>query len=510
MPRTGKDPEKVYTDMQFWKKVRRYVLAEGHSKRSACKKYGIHWKTLNKILEHPEPPGYQRKAEPGVKKIDKFLPIIHEILESDRKAPKKQRHTAKRIFEVLRDDHEFDGKLTIVKDAVRAWKRVNTQTYVPLSHPPGEAQVDFGEATIILNGEAVKAALFVMSLPYSDGIYVRAYPRECTESFQDGHVRAFAFFDGVATRISYDNSRIAVKKIVGAHSRELTDGFLRLQSHYLFDEHFCRVGRANEKGHVENLVGYGRRNFLVPIPRVRSFEQLNAHLEERCRADLSRTVRGKGLSKAERLEVDRRAMRALPAEAFEARRVVLRRSNSLSLVRFDRNDYSVPVAWAHHELSVVGDIEAVRVYCGDRLVAEHPRGWGRHGVHFNPVHYLALLERRPGAFDVARPLEQWDLPPCFGILRRKLEAELGSKGTRAFISVLRLLEDAPLAQLKRAVQVALELGAVTPDAVKVILEGQRERATPMFSLDGRPHLSLVHVASPDLGCYGELVGGGAA
>ncbi len=485
--------------------MRRYVLTQGHSKRSACRKFDIHWQTLEKILEYPEPPGYRRVKQVGEKKIDRFLPILHQILEDDRKAPRKQRHTIRRIFEVLCQHHGFDGKLTVVGDAVRAWKRVHAQTFVPLSHPLGEAQVDFGEATIFLNGEAVKVALFVMSLPYSDAVFVRAYPRECTESFQDGHVRAFEFFGAVPTRISYDNSRIAVKKFVGSRKRELTDGFLRLQSHYLFDEHFCLVRKANEKGHVENLVGYTRRNFLVPIPQVRSFAELNEHLERCCRAELTRSLRGKETTKGQRLDEERSVMLPLKEEAFEARRVILAGANSLSLVRFDRNDYSVPVSWAHHRLTLVGDIETVRVMQGDQVIAEHLRDWGREQVHFDPVHYLALLERRPGAFDVARPLEQWDLPPCFGILRRKLEADWGSKGTGQFIQVLRLLERASLGQLKQAVHKALELGTVIPDAVRVILEGLKEPPVALFSLDGRPHLSGVHVAKPDLSAYGCLL-----
>ena len=495
--------------MDFWVEVRRYVLFEGHSKRSACVKFGIHWKTLQKILDHPEPPGYRRRAS-GQRKIDKFLPIIHQILVDDRQSPPKQRHTTQRIFEVLRDNHGFDGQLTIVKDAVRAWKRIHAETYVPLRHPMGEAQVDFGVAQFWLNGELTKAALFVMSLPYSDAVFIRAYPRECTEAFQDGHVRAFAFFGGVPTRISYDNSRIAIKKLVGPRKRELTDGFLRLQSHYLFDEHFCLVRRANEKGHVENLVGYGRRNFLVPLPRARSFDELNAHLERCCVSEWDRCLRGKDGTKGQRLEEERPVFKSLPDEAFEARRVELRQANSLSLVRFDRNDYSVPVAWAHHGLTVVGDVQTVRVMQADQMIAEHPRDWGREQVRYDPVHYLALLERRPGAFDVARPLAQWDLPVGFGILRRKLEADWGSQGTRQFITVLRLLEQASLGQLKQAVHKALELGTITPDAVKVILEGQREQPVALFSLDGRPHLGGVYVARPDLSAYGRLLQGGAA
>jgi transposase len=491
--------------MQFWTDVRRYVLAEGNSKRSACRKFNIHWHTLQKILAHPEPPGYCRTKQPAEKKIDRFLPIIHQILKNDQKAPRKQRYTIRRLFEVLRDQHGFTGKITLVSNAVRAWKQVHAQTYVPLSHPPGEAQVDFGEATIVLNGQEAKAALFVMSLPYSDAVFIRAYPRECTESFQDGHVQAFEFFAGVPTRISYDNSRIAVKKFVGPRKRELTDGFLRLQSHYLFDEHFCLVRKANEKGHVENLVGYTRRNFLVPIPHVRSFGQLNEHLLQCCQAELQRTLRGKETTKGQRLNEERSAMRPLKAEAFEAQRVVMCRSNSLSLVRFDRNDYSVPVSCAHHSLTVVGNIETVRITQGDQVVAKHLRDWGRGQVHFNPIHYLALLERRPGAFDVAKPLEQWDLPPSFGILRRKLEADWGSKGTRQFVQVLRLLEHTSLSCLKQAVHKALELGTITPDAVRVILEGLKEQPVALFSLDGRPHLSGVQVAKPDLSAYGCLL-----
>ncbi len=504
------DADKVYTQMDFWIQVRRYVLSEGHSKRSACVKFAIHWKTLQKILDHPQPPGYRRRGRPRPKKIDRFLPLLHQMLDEDRHAPPKQRHTARRIYERLRDEHEFDGKLTIVKEAVRGWKRVHAETYVPLRHPPGEAQVDFGEAKFWLDGQLTKAALFVMSLPYSDALFIRAYPRECTEAFQAGHVRAFDYFRGVPTRISYDNSRIAIKKLVGPRKRELTDGFLRLQSHYLFDEHFCLVRRANEKGHVENLVGYGRRNFMVPLPRVRSFDELNVHLEQCCRIDLARSVRGKDATKGARLDDERAALQSLPDAAFEARRVELRQANSLSLVRFDRNDYSVPVAWAHHMLTLVGNVQTVRVLCGEQVIAEHPRDWGREQVRYDPVHYLALLERRPGAFDVARPLAQWDLPPCFGILRRKLEADWGSKGTRQFIAVLRLLEQASLGQLKQAVHKALELGAITPDAVQVILEGQREQPIALFSLDGRPHLGNVHVARPDLSAYGCLLQGGVA
>jgi len=490
--------------MQFWTDVRQFVLVDKRSKREARRHFKISWSTLNKILDHPQPPGYRMQKPRPSPKLGPFIPVIEQILIDDRSAPSKQRHTATRIFHRLRDEYGYLGGLTIVKDAVRQFKRVHAQTYVPLIHHPGEAQVDYGFATVILGGVEIKAALFVMSLPYSDAVFIRAYPRECTETFQDGHVRAFAYFRGVPTRISYDNSRIAVKKFVGPRKRELTEGFLCLQSHHLFKEHFCLVRKANEKGHVENLVAYTRNNFLVPVPEMADFEALNAYLLQCCLKELERSIRGKSGIKADRLTEDQQAFLPLPGEAFEARRVEMRRANSLSLVRFDRNDYSVPVSHAHHALSVIGTVDDIRIMNKDVLVATHRRDWGKEAVHFDPVHYLALLERRPGALDFARPMANWALPPCFDLLRRRLEMKSGSPGTRQYIQVLRLLESASVAQLSRAIDKALELGTLQVDAVHVILQGCQEKPLGMFSLDGRPHLQGVQVNKPDLTQYATL------
>src|SRR6478609_7560453 len=325
--------------MENWAEIRRRVLVDGLSKRAACRAYDIHWDTLTKILEHPEPPGYRRAAPRPRPKLDAVRGVIHQILEGDKKAPRKQRHTARRIFERLRDEHGYEGGLTIVKEAVAAWKTRSAEVFVPLAHPPGEAQVDFGEAEVILDGRPTKVALFVMTLPYSDAVFVRAFPRECTEAFLEGHVRAFAFLGGVPRRISYDNSKIAVARITGSRDRKVTGEFLRLKSHHLFEDHFCLVRRPNEKGHVETLVGFARRNFLVPVPVLHGgLEGLNARLEASCGADLSRRLRGKPATKAELLAEERAAMLPLPLEAFVAARVEQPYADSLSLARFDTND----------------------------------------------------------------------------------------------------------------------------------------------------------------------------
>jgi transposase len=507
----GPDGRKVRIDMEQWSEIRRKVLVEGVSKRAICREYGLGWRTLDKMLDNPEPPGYRRREPRKRPRLDAFVGVIDGILalDADPSTPRKQRHTARRIFERLRDEHGYTGSEATVRRYVAEQVRVSGEVFVPLSQPPGEAQFDFGEATVEIAGVRVKAALAVMTLPYSDAFFVSAYPRECTETFQAGHVAAFAFFGGVPTKTAYDNTKLAVARVVGGNERTLTHEFLRLESHFLFTHRFCRVARGNEKGHVENLVGYARRNFLVPVPSFASFTDLNAHLKERCLADLQRRVRGARQTKAELLAEDRAAMLPLPANEFEPRRVEQRRANSLSLVRFDRNDYSVPTAYAHHELTVTGGIEQIEISCGAEHVATHPRDWGAEQTSYDPRHYLALLERKPGALDFARPLEQWDLPVAFRLVRRRLEADLGSKGTREFIKVLRLMEHASLAELTGAVKAALAIGATSADAVALILYHQAEQPVGLFSLDGHPHLKSVQVDPPDLTSYGALTAIGA-
>lgn len=498
----------LYSKMEEWVKIRQWYHVEHQSKREILRRTGMHWQTLEKILEHPQPPGYrQRKSRPKPK-LEPYLEVIEFIVATDKERVKKQRHTAKRIYERLQE-LGYTGKYTVVKDAVRELKRKNREVFIPLIHRPGEAQVDFGSALVRMAGELRRVSFFVMCLPHSDAMFVMACERECTESFWEGHVRAFEFFGLVPRRITYDNSRVMIRAITGKHQRELTTGFLQLQSHYLFEEHFCCVRRANEKGVVEGAVKYCRLNFLVPVPEVRDFAELNEHLAQCCRNDLGRKLRGREGPKEQLLVEDRSAGLRLPATPFDACEVVTGAANSLSLVRYDRNDYSVPSSYAHHEITIKGYLERVVLCCGDQEVAEHRRLWGQGGISFNPVHYLAVLEGKPGALDYARPLEDWDLPECFGVLRRRLETEWGHEGTREFIRVLRLLEDHPLATLTAAVEKGLRVGGYTREAMAQFLSPQRYGKPPTFSLAGREHLAWVTSPLPELGQYNELrVAGG--
>jgi len=499
----------VHTGMDWWTKIRLEVSREESSKREILRREGIGWDTLKKILRHSEPPGYRLKEPRPKPRIGPYLERIAQIIEEDKALPKKQRHTAKRIYDRIRE-MGYAGKYTQVKEAVRELLRVKQEVFMPLIHRPGEAQVDFGYALVKVSGVLRRVGFFVMVLPYSDAFFVMAFERECTESYWAGHVEALEYFGGVPHRISYDNSKVMVSKIVGAHERKLTDGFLKLQSHYLFREHFCRVGRANEKGVVEGVVKFARLNFFVPVPRVRDLAELNRKLVESCREDLKRRLRGKGGTKAEMLKEDQAAFLPLPAGAFDACRKQPTRANSLSLVRFDDNDYSVPVAYAHHEILIKGYVNRVILCRQDKVVAEHCRSWGKEGTVFDYRHYLPLLERKPGSLDYARPLAGLDLPECFDTLRRRLqgEEEKEGAGVREFIRVLRLLEDYPMAKLRIAVEKALLSHVHSRDAVLQFLAPRFSWRNTTFLLDGVKHLRLVKAAKPDLSAYRNLLSKG--
>jgi transposase len=493
----------VYRNMDQWAEIRQRVLVDGESKRTILRETGMHWTTLEKILSESEPADYQLRQPRPKPVIGPYLEQIQQILKEDRHAPRKQRHSAMRIFKRIRDAG-YVGGYTQVKEAVNELRQTSQEVFMPLLHKPGEAQVDFGHAYVKEHGALKEVAYFVMSLPHSDAMFVKVYERECTESFWDGHNQAFAFFGGVPWRISYDNTSIAVKEIAG-RERALTTGFLRLQSHYLFKAHFCQPARGNEKGVVEGAVGFARRNFMVPVPEISNgLEGVNAQLLEQCRSDMERQLRGQDDTKAELLKEDQSAFRELPAVPFEGCRKLSTASNSLSLVRFDHNDYSVPVEYAHRMVVVKGFVDRVEICRLTETIAMHPRLWTKEDISFDPLHYLALLERKPGALEHARPLSGWQLPECFEVLKRRLEDELEADGKREYIRVLRLLEKHSQEEVARAIERGLAIRAHTRDALAQFLVPQEEWRATTFNLDGHPHLRLVKVESANLFAYREL------
>ncbi len=491
--------------MEIYGRVRRAVRVEGRSQRAVAREFGLSRETVRKMLQYAVPPGYQRQQPIKRPKLGPWLGVIDAVLDDDKQRPVKQRHTAKRIFERLKEEHQFTGGYTIVKDYIRASKIGGQEMFVPLSHAPGEAQADFGEALVVIAGMECKAHFMAFDLPHSDDCFVQAFPAETTEAFLEGHVRAFEYFGAVPTRILYDNTKIAVARILGDGERKKTRAFSELQSYYLFAEKFGRPAKGNDKGKVENLVGYARRNFMVPIPQAGSWEALNAQLAADCRARRARRLRGHTETIAERFERDRAAMLPLPATPYEACEKVTVCVSSISLVRYRTNDYSVPTQYGHRQVLVKGYVHRVDIVCGAEVIARHERSYARETAVYDPLHYLALLERKSRALDQAAPLVGWQLPDCFAQLRRLIEGRLKKHASREYIQVLRLLETFALEEVTHAIEDALRLNTISFDAVRHLVLCRIERRPPRLDLQNWPHLPTANVRTTQAADYMALL-----
>ena len=480
------------------------------SERAAARHFGISRESVKKMLSFSVPPGYRRSAPVKRPKLDGFTEIIDQWLRDDLGQRAKQRHTAKRVFERLRDEHGFAGGYTIVKDYIREHRRRGREMFVPLAHPPGHAQADFGEATVVIGGVEQTAHFFAFDLPHSDAGFVRAYPAATAEAWVDGHVHAFAFFGRVPQSVLYDNDRCLVARILPDGTRKRATLFSGFLSHYLIRDRYGRPGKGNDKGAVEGLVGWARRTFMVPLPRFATWEDFNAWLEAQCRRRQAEILRGHSETIGARLARDLEAMADLPAAPFDACDQTTGRVSSQALVRYKTNDYSVPVAYGHRDVWVRGYVDQVVIGCGGEIVARHPRCYDREDMIFDPVHYLPLIEKKIGALDQAAPLAGWELPPEFLTLRRLMEARMIKAGRREYAQVLRLLETFELDDLHAAVKTALRLGAVGFDAVKHLVLCQVEKRPPKLDLDVYPYLPRATVARTSAASYMCLVSGTAA
>jgi transposase len=475
------------------------------SQREASRHFGISRDTVRKMMAYSAPLGYRRQAPVRRPKLDAFIAVIDRWLDEDRTVPRKQRHTAKRVFDRLRDEQGFTGGYTIIKDYMRDRLRRGQEMFVPLAHPAGHAQADFGEAVVVIGGVEQKAYFFVLDLPHSDACYVRAYPAAVAEAWVDGHIHAFSFFEAVPQSIVYDNDRCLVAKILPDGTRKRAALFSGFLSHYLVQDRYGRPGKGNDKGSVEGLVGYARRNFMVPIPHFTTWDAFNLWLEAQCRKRQGDRLRGETETICDRLQRDLAAMRPLPASPFDACDHASGRVSSQALVRFKTNDYSVPVAFGHQDVWIRGYVDAVVIGCGGGIIARHSRSYEREEVIFDPLHYLPLIEHKINALDQAAPLQGWELPEAFPTMRRLMEARMGKQGRRAYVQLLRLLENFDLADLHVAVKQALHLGAISFDAVKHLVLCRAERRPPRLDLDIYPYLPRATVETTSAKAYMRLL-----
>lgn len=494
----------MYT-VELYAGIRRAIMVEGLSRREAAQRFGVHRNTITKMLQYSAPPGYRRRERPVAKKLGPHIAWIDKVLEEDRSVHQKQRHTARRIFDRLRSEEGFSGGYTIVREYVARAMQRSREMFVPLSHRPGHAQADFGQADGYIAGKKIRFYYFCVDLPHSDACFVKAYPAETAEAFCDGHVAAFAFFGGVPASILYDNTRLAVAKIVKGGTRLRSQMFAELQSHYLFEDRFGRPGKGNDKGKVEGLVGFVRRNFMTPLPVVDSFDALNARLLDACVKRRQAVLRGHKTTIDERMQADIAVFMSLPPAPYDACHKIATRVSSLSLVRYRSNDYSVPTRYGHQEVLAKGYVDRVAISCCGETIATHERSYETGGFIYNPLHYLALLEHKSKALDQAAPLDGWPLAECVHRLRRLMEARMGNQGRREFIQVLRLMEDFHQHQVEQAVAEAVKLGAISFDAVKMLLLARMENRPARLDLTFYPYLPATTVSATDPRAYLGLV-----
>ncbi len=444
--------------------------------------------------------------------------IINGWLEQDRSAPRKQRHTAKRVFDRLVAEHGFAGSERQVREYVRAWKKANEgyTAFVPLSYSPGsEAQCDWGEALVRVAGVGQIAQLFCMRLAYSLKPFVCAFPTARQECFLAGHVAAFEAFGGVPRRITYDNLTTAVARVLSGRARVEQEAFIAFRGHYLFESHFCLPGRegAHEKPLVESLVGYARRNFLVPIPDVPSWEALNSLLSERCAAEDARTVSGRAGPVGELWHQEQALLLPLQRHTYPCCRTVAVRASRMALVSFERNRYSVPSRYAGERLLLRAFAWRVEITDGNAIVATHPRLYGKDGERLDPLHYLGVLEKKPGAFEHARPIRAWERewPPVYRRYLEALKIARPEDATREFVRVLQLHTRHSEAVLAPALERALTLSCWSADGVEQLARQAMEPplAARPIELGDSPalaHLTEIRIPLPDLAGFERLLG----
>ena len=383
---------------------------DGESIRSIARKLGISRQTVKKYCRgdtHPdERKPYHRDSEVVTQEVIDFA---RACLEEDKKENlSKQWHTAKRIYDRLVFEKGFRGAESTIRKLVktlRAEMDISPQADIPLEYDPGDAgQIDWGEATAYINGQKTKVQFFCGRLCNSCAIFVQAYYSQNTESFLEAQQKMFDFFGGVPLRLIFDNAKVAVKEGFGKHAKA-TDGYKAFAAHYAFKTEFCNIASGNEKGLVENLVGFARKNFMVPVPRVKSIDELNAQLLASC-TDYMNThkVTTKSVSVKEAYEVERYYLHSVPTYSFDTSKTETPSVGDYSTVRFDKNNYSVPVKYLRKDVTVKGYANTVHIYHKGVLIATHDRAYGKNKTEYRLEHYIDLLERKPRAVFQAKPV----------------------------------------------------------------------------------------------------------
>lgn len=494
--------------MDQYEMIRTSYRVYGKSISELARSTGHSRNTIKKAIRG-EPWGYKARDHQPFPVLDQYLPIITGWLATDRDSPRKQRHTARRIYNRLVEERGYSGSESTVRRYVR-FARLDlgmndAGAFIPCDPDAGrEAEVDWGTATAILAGEETRVKFFCMRSKYSGKHFVRCYPCERQQVFFDAHIHAFSFFGGIFPVLIYDNLTTAVYKVLIGRNRIEQASFGKFRSFYNFEARFCNPASGHEKGGVEGLVGFARRNYMVPIPEAANLEELNEKILKRCVSYGNHKIDGRERTVKEHYEEEKSHLLSIPETVFSNIQISASRVDKYATVRVDKNRYSVPSRYAGFSVKVLWYANRVEIFAGSKRIAAHERSYGNNKWILDPDHYLELIQERPMAFNSARPIRQWraSWPNCLNILlSRFCQAQGETKGIKDFINVLMFYRDYTALAIEKAVLQAVEKNISQSDGVRHLLV-YAASVQPIIP----PLTSWPSLPPPDIAIYGQLGG----
>lgn len=487
--------------------------------RTGCRVYGKNISEMSKMTGHSrntikkairgEPWGYKERSHQPFPVLDKYLTVIDGWLTGDKCSPKKQRHTARRVYNRLVEEHGYQGSEPTVRRYVRFAKLalgIDTPcAFIPCDPEAGhEGEADWGTATAILAGEAIRLKFFCMRSKYSGKHFVRFYICERQQAFFDAHIHAFSFFGGIFPVLIYDNLSTVVEKVLRGRDRIEHESFAKFKAYYSFESRFCNPDSGHEKGGVEGLVGFSRRNYMVPVPEAANLEELNEKILRQCVSYGNHKMAGRDRTVNELYEEEKGHLLSLPEAVFSNVKTSAGRADKYATVIVDKNRYSVPSRYAGFRVKALHYADRVEIFIGAKRVATHERSYGNNKWILAPDHYLELIQQRPMAFNSARPIRQWRKiwsPLLNTLLERFCRAQGETKGIKDFIAVLMFYRDYAAGEIEAAVDLAIENSISTSDGVRHILAYTGGADTTIAPLASWPSLP-----PPDIAVYGQLGG----
>ena len=487
--------------------------------RTAHRVYDANISEMSRITGHSrntvkkairgEPWGYKERNHQPFPVLEKYIPIIDGWLLADKDQPKKQRHTARRIYNRLVEEHGYEGSEPTVRRYVRFAKLAlgldTPCAFIPCDPEAGhEAEVDWGTASAILGGDEVRLKFFCMRSKYSGKHFVRFYICERQQAFFDAHIHAFSFFGGIFPVLIYDNLSTAVEKVLRGRDRIEQESFIKFRAYYSFEARFCNPDSGHEKGGVEGMVGFARRNYMVPVPEAANLEELNEKVLRQCVSYGNHKMAGRDRTVNELYEEEKGHLLSLPEAVFSNVKTSAGRADKYATVIVDKNRYSVPSRYAGFRVKALHYADRVEIFIGAKRVAAHERSYGNNKWILAPDHYLELIQQRPMAFNSARPIRQWrkSWPQALNkLLERFCRAQGETKGIKDFIAVLMFYRDYAAGEIEAAVELAIENNISSSDGVRHLLVYTGGADTAIAPLASWPSLP-----PPDIAVYGQLGG----